>query len=60
MEKRKAGRPIEKNAMRKVITIRMTEEEYAKISDYSQKSGKTFTQIAKEGMAKLYAEEPIS
>ena len=56
----RTGRPVGENSMRKIVTIRMNEEEYARITNYSQKSGKTLTQIVKEGIEKMYKQEPVS
>ena len=56
----KTGRPVGENSMRKIVTIRMNEEEYARITNYSKKSGKTLTQIIKEGIEKMYKQEPVS
>ena len=54
-----AGRPVEENAMRKVVTIRMTESEYNALSEYADKSKKTITQVIKEGIEKMYRQKPI-
>lgn len=54
----KTGRPPLEGAKHRIITIRMDEEEYAKIVEYSQKSGKTMTQVCKEGLEKIYEQEP--
>lgn len=56
----KTGRPVEENSMKKIVTIRMTDAEYAKLTDYAKKSSKTLTQVIKEGIEKMYKQSPVS
>lgn len=55
----KTGRPVEENAMRKVVTIRMNDSEYNTLCEYAEKSRKTLTQVIKEGIEKMYQQEPF-
>ena len=34
----KVGRPVEENSMKKVVTVRMSDAEYAVLSEYAKKS----------------------
>lgn len=56
----KQGRPVEENSMKKVVTVRMTDEEHEKLTKYAQKSSKTLTQVIKEGIEKMYKQDPIA
>ena len=46
----KMGRPKVDKAKEKTITIRVTEEEHAVISQYAKSRDKTITQIVKQGV----------
>ena len=46
----KMGRPKVDKAKEKTITIRVTEEEHAAISQYAKSQDKTITQIVKQGV----------
>jgi len=46
----KMGRPKVDKVKEKTITIRVTEEEHAVISQYAKSRDKTITQIVKEGV----------
>lgn len=47
----KMGRPKVDKVKEKTITIRVTEEEHAVISQYAKAQNKTITQIVKQGVA---------
>ena len=46
----KMGRPKIENVKEKTITIRVTEEEHAFISQFAKSRGKTITQIVQQGV----------
>lgn len=46
----KMGRPKIDKVKEKTITIRVTEEEHAAISQYAKSQDKTITQIVKQGV----------
>ena len=46
----KMGRPKVDKVKEKTITIRVTEEEHAAISQYAKSQDKTITQIVKQGV----------
>ncbi len=56
----KVGRPVEENSMKKVVTVRMSDAEYAVLSEYAKKSSKTVTQVIKEGIELMIKYNPVS
>lgn len=42
---------------KKVVSIRMKPEDYAKVKRYAESSNKTITQVMQEGVAKLLDEK---
>ncbi len=56
---KKAGRPVEENSMKKIVTLRMTDAEYAALFTYAKKSSKTLTQVVKEGIQLIMREKPL-
>lgn len=56
----KAGRPVEENSMKKIVTVRMTDAEYDKLTSYAKKSSKTLTQVIKEGIELMIKHKPVS
>lgn len=53
----KTGRPAKENARKTQVTVRFTDEEYARLVDYATKSGKALTQVLREGAELLYKEK---
>lgn len=60
MKVSKAGRPVEENSMKKVVTVRMTDAEFEALSSYAKKSSKTLTQVIKEGIELMIKHKPVS
>ena len=56
----KTGRPPKDDAKKNQITVRLNNEEYARLAEYASKSGKALTQVLREGVELLYKEKPIS
>lgn len=56
----KAGRPVEENSMKKIVTVRMTDAEYDELTSYAKKSSKTLTQVIKEGIELMIKHKPVS
>ncbi len=53
----KAGRPKAKEKKKKVVSVRMKPEDYAKVKQYAQSSNKTITQVMQEGITRLIDDE---
>jgi len=50
----KRGRPKSDVIKDRMVTIRMSDEEYQRLRDYSEKHQQTITEIIKEGVDLLY------
>lgn len=50
----KMGRPKSDVIKDKIVTIRMSDEEYMKLRDYSEKHQQTITETIKKGVELLY------
>ncbi|RHF94943.1 CopG family transcriptional regulator [Roseburia sp. AM23-20] len=50
----KMGRPKLDVIKDKIVTIRMSDEEYQRLRDYSEKHQQTITETIKEGVDLLY------
>lgn len=51
---KKVGRPCKANRSDKVVTLRMTQEEYEQLEKYAKDHQQTITGSLKEGLKKLY------
>ncbi len=49
----KVGRPRADVKKEKVVSIRMTPEDYARVQRYAESSNKTITQVMQEGVTQL-------
>lgn len=56
----KTGRPPKENSKKNQVTIRLTDEEYSRLTEYASKSKKALTQVLREGVELLYKEKPLS
>ena len=50
----KMGRPKSDIIKDKIVTVRMSDEEYHKLKDYSEKHQQTITETIKKGVELLY------
>lgn len=50
----KMGRPKSDIIKDKIVTVRMSDEEYHKLRDYSEKHQQTITETIKKGVEILY------
>ena len=50
----KTGRPKSDIVKDKIVTIRMSDEEYGKLKDFSEKHQQTITETIKKGVELLY------
>ena len=50
----KMGRPKSERIKDKIVTVRMSDEEYHKLRDYSEKHQQTITETIKKGVELLY------
>ena len=50
----KMGRPKSERIKDKIVTVRMSDEEYHKLRDYSEKHHQTITETIKKGVELLY------
>ena len=50
----KMGRPKLDIIKDKIVTVRMSDEEYHKLKDYSEKHQQTITETVKKGVELLY------
>ena len=56
----KTGRPKSENPKKKVIGLKLTEEETAKLKEYVSKHDMTITQVLQKGIELQYAmDEPM-
>lgn len=55
-EKIKMGRPKTEDPKNKIVTLRLTGEQYAQLEDYSKNKSMTRTQVILKGLEKLYSE----
>lgn len=51
---KKVGRPCKANRSDKVVTLRMTQEEYEQLEKYAKDHHQTITDSLKDGLKKLY------
>lgn len=50
----KMGRPKSERIKDKIVTVRMSDEEYHKLRDYSEQHQQTITETIKKGVELLY------
>lgn len=50
----KMGRPKSDIIKDRIVTIRMSDEEYSRLKEYSRKHQQTITETIKEGVSLLY------
>lgn len=55
-EKNKGGRPKAEDPKNKIVTLRLTGEQFAQLEEYSEEKSLTKTQVILEGLEKLYSE----
>ena len=53
----KMGRPPKEVSCNKVISVRVTQEEFERIKKYADSLNKTVTQVMQEGINKLIEED---
>lgn len=53
----KAGRPKAEIKKEKIVSIRMSPEDYTKVKKYAKSQDKTVTQVMQEGVLKLIGED---
>lgn len=51
---RRVGRPNIENPSDKVVTLRMTQDEYERLKQYAELHYQTITDSLKDGLKKLY------
>ncbi len=54
----KMGRPKSDAVKDHIVTVRMSDEEYRKLKEYSQRHRQTITKTMKTGVSLLYREAP--
>ncbi len=54
----KMGRPKSDAVKDHIVTVRMSDEEYRKLKEYSQRHRQTITKTMKTGVNLLYREAP--
>lgn len=55
-EKNKGGRPKAEDPKNRIVTLRLTGEQFARLEEYSEKKSLTKTQVILGGLEKLYSE----
>ncbi|SDB45197.1 hypothetical protein SAMN02910298_02261 [Pseudobutyrivibrio sp. YE44] len=53
--KNKGGRPKSDEPKKRIVGLRLTEEQYSRLEAYSQKRQLTKTQVILEGLENLYS-----
>ena len=53
--KNKGGRPKAEEPKNKIVTLRLTEEQYSRLEAYSKKNKLTKTQVILEGLEEIYS-----
>ena len=55
-EKNKGGRPKADDPKNKMVTLRLTAEQYSRLEAYSKQKSLTKTQVILAGLEKVYSE----
>ena len=54
--KNKGGRPKAEDPKNRIVTLRLTQEQYSRLEAYSENKSLTKTQVILEGLERIYSD----